>query len=199
MRFSLVLAGLALCVFVGSQGCEVKKTTKSTHDHSDHDGHDHGDHDHGDHDGHDHGAETKGDAAKADPHAGHDHSHDVGPNGGHIAHFEPSDAHFEWAHDDDTHKLTIHVEELVSAGAKIESMEVVVTSGSDTKKFPLAADETAKIANSVYTITSQELMTLMGASGTDEKGPQSKLVALIDGKEQTCVMAHDHDHAGHKH
>lgn len=172
MRTSLLLISFALASFVYSAGCEVKKSVKKAADKAaldhDHDGHDH--------DGHDHSAH--------------------GPNGGHVEAFEKTGAHFEWAHDDATHKLSIFLEELVSAGAKIESVKIDVVSGADTKSFKLAADGTAKIAGSVFTIVSEELMNLLDASGTDAKGVQSKLVALIDGKEQSCLLKHDE---GHKH
>ena len=173
MRFSLVLASLALCGLLCSTGCEPKKVPVV----DDHAGHDH----------------------EHDDHAGHDHSHDHGPNGGHIAHFEPSEVHFEWTHDDEAHQLSVHVEELVSGGAKIESMEVVVASGKEVTNFELKKDDKAKIADSVYTITNQELLTLIGASGADPKGVQAKLVAKIDGKTQTCLLVDDDHGHGHKH
>ncbi len=170
MRTSLLLVSLALASFVCCAGCEVKKSAKKAADKAAHE-----------HDGHDHD--------------GHDHSAH-GPNGGHVEAFEKTGAHFEWAHDDATHKLSIFLEELVSAGAKIESVKIDVVSGVDTKSFKLAADEKAKIAGSVFTIASEELMNLLDASGTDAKGVQSKLVAIIDGKEQSCLLKHDE---GHKH
>ncbi len=172
MRTSLLLFSLAVASFVWSSGCEVKKSAKKAADQAAHD-HDPDGHDH---DGHDHGAH--------------------GPNGGHVEAFEKTGSHFEWAHDDATHKLSIFMEELVSAGAKIESVKIDVVSGADTKSFPLAADGKAKIAGSVFTIVSEELMNLLDASGTDAKGVQSKLVAMIDGKEQSCLLKHDE---GHKH
>ncbi len=138
------------------------------------------------HDDHDHGK--------------HDHSHDVGPNGGHIGHFEPSDAHFEWTHNDDDHSLSFHFEELVSAGKKIGSVSVDVSFGGETKSFKIEADPKAKISGSVYTIKNQELMTSIEASGSDKKGIQSNLVIDLDGVKQTAPLEHDeHDHSGHKH
>ena len=169
MRTSLLLVGVALSSFVCSSGCEVKKPPMKAAANAGHD------HDH-DHDGHDHSAH--------------------GPNGGHVEAFDKTGGHFEWAHDDATHKLSIFLEELVSAGAKVESVKIDVVSGADTKSFELASDSKAKIAGSVFTIVSEELMNLLDASGTDAKGVQSKLIALIDGKEQSCLLKHDE---GHKH
>ncbi len=177
MRTSLLLVGLALGSFVCLSGCEPKKSSNSGKAGSQ-TGHDH--------DGHDH---------DADAHAGHDHGAH-GPNGGHLEHLETSGAHFEWAHDDATHKLSIFFDELVSGGAKIEGVKIDVVSGAETKSFALEKVETAKIAGSVYSIASEELMTLLDASGTDAKGVQSKLLVMIDGKEQTCLLKHDD---GHKH
>ncbi len=168
MRTSFLLVSLALACFVCSSGCEAKKSA------------------------------TKGNTANqksgSDAHAGHDHSA-PGPNGGHIEAFDANGPHFEWAHDDATHKLTIFLEEAVSAGAKVDSVKVDVISGTETKSFALAKDDNAKIAGSVYSIVSEELMTLMEASGADAKGVQSKLIASIDGKEQTALLKHDE----HKH
>jgi hypothetical protein len=196
MRVSFLVAGLALCGFVCFPGCEAKKMDNAA-THSDHDGHDHAGHDHDDHAGHDHGpSATKEKAKPADAHAGHDHSHDVGPNGGHIADISPLAAHIEWIHDDEANKVTIHAEEVVSNGGKIDSVQIVITSGNDTKKFDLAKVADAKIADSVYALADQEMMTLIGASGTEEKGVQAKLVITVDGKENSCLLVHEH---GHKH
>jgi hypothetical protein len=161
----------------GSKRGSVAKKNDHEHDH-DHD------HDHG------HGSESD----KKDAHAGHDHP-EHGPNGGHIAHFDTSaTTHFEWAHDEDKQTLTVYFEELVSGGNKIESVEVVVTSGGQEKKFKLEPLETAKIAGSIYQIKDQELLTLVGASGEDEKGVQARLVAKIDGKEEKLLLIDHHHH-----
>jgi hypothetical protein len=177
-------------------GCDAPKTGGSksgsaAHDH-DHD-HDHAGHDHA---GHDHGNSKGGDskAAKKDDHAGHDHP-EHGPNGGHIAHFDTSaTTHFEWAHDEDKQTLTVYFEELVSGGNKIESVEVVVTSSGQEKKFKLEPLESAKIAGSIFQIKDQELLTLVGASDKDEKGVQARLVAKIDGKEEKLLLIDHHHH-----
>ncbi len=145
------------------------------------------DHDHG----HDHG---EGKSDKKDDHAGHDHP-EHGPNGGHIAHFDSSPTtHFEWAHDEDKQTLTVYFEELVSGGNKIESVEVVVTSSGQEKKFKLEPLESAKIAGSIFQVKDQELLTLVGASGKDEKGVQARLVAKIDGKEEKLLLIDHHHH-----
>ena len=171
MRTSFLLVSLALASFVFSSGCEVKKTaTKGS---------------------------TAGQKSGSDAHAGHDHSA-PGPNGGHVEAFDANGPHFEWAHDEATHKLSIFLDEAVSAGAKVESVKVDIISGTETKSFSLEKEENAKIAGSVFSIVSEELMTLMEASGTDAKGVQSKLIASIDGKEQTALLKHEDEH-GHKH
>ena len=160
-----------------NQGAKQGTSAKSS-------GHDH-DHDH------DHG-NSKSD--KKDDHAGHDHP-EHGPNGGHIAHFDSSPTtHFEWAHDEDKQTLTVYFEELVSGGNKIESVEVVVTSSGQEKKFKLEPLESAKIAGSIFEIKDQELLTLVGASGKDEKGVQARLVAKIDGKEEKLLLIDHHHH-----
>ncbi len=145
------------------------------------------------------GCELKKTSAKAttsaDPHAGHDHSA-PGPNGGHVEAFDKSDLHFEWSDDDDSHKLSIYLDQIVSKGGNVESVKIDVVSGDTKKTFTLEKDEKAKIAGSVYFIVSEELLGMVDASGTDTKGVHSKLIAVIDGKEQTCLLNHED---GHKH
>ena len=172
MRKSLLLVGLALGSFICLSGCESKKSSNPSKAGS---------------------QAVNGNAV--DAHAGHDHGAH-GPNGGHVEHFDTTGDHFEWAHDDATHKLSIFFDELVSGGAKIESVKIDVVSGVETKSFALEKEETAKSAGSVFSIASEELMTLLDASGADPKGVQSKLMVMIDGKEQTCLLKHDD---GHKH
>ena len=130
-----------------------------------------------------------------DSHAGHDHSA-PGPNGGHIEAFDQNHSHFEWGDDDTTHTLSVYLEEMVSKGAKVESVKIDVVSGDSTKSFPLVKDEKAKIEGSVYSIVSEELLGIIDASGTDTKGVHSKLIAVVDGKELTCLLKHED---GHKH
>jgi len=145
------------------------------------------------------GCELKKAPAKAnsvaDSHAGHDHSA-PGPNGGHVEAFDKSDVHFEWGNDDATHKLSIYLEEIVSKGAVVESVKIDVVSGDTKKSFSLEKDEKAKIAGSVFSIVNEELVGMVNASGKDTKGVHSKLIAVIDGKEQTCLLVHED---GHKH
>jgi len=160
-------------------GCDVKKPMKSPNGGTAAHDHDH-DHDHA----HDH-------APKEETHDHPEH----GPHGGHVAHFDTSPTtHFEWAHDDDAHTLTVFFEELVSAGAKVESVDVVVSSGGTEKSFKLAALESAKISGSIFEAKDQELLTLVGASGDDPKGVQAKLVVTIDGKKESVLLKDDHHH-----
>ena len=62
--------------------------------------------------------------------------------------------------------------------------------------YATTKEEKAKIAGSVYSIVSEELLGMVDASGTDTKGVHSKLIAVIDGKEQSCLLKHED---GHKH
>lgn len=193
--FGCFAVAMSAVTFVGCDSEPTKKGSTGQSSHDDHD-HSHDDHDHGDHAGHDHGP-AKGSAAKEDAHD--HHSHELGPNGGHIEHFREDEAvHFEWAHQDEQQRIEIHLEEAVSKGAKIESVKIDVKLGDQTKSYALEADEKAKIAGSVFAIKSGELLTSLGASGTDEKSVTSTLVVKIDGKELTCLLQHDHDH-GHNH
>ncbi len=167
MKFRIVVAGLLIGSTPVWSGCEVKRTAD---------------------------APTAG-QVKTDT---HDHEHDHpehGPNGGHIAHFDTSPTtHFEWAHDDDKNLLSVFFEELVSGGAKIDSVTIRVTSSGSEKTFTLKADDKAKISGSVFQAEDAELLTLVGASGDDPKGVQAKLVAVIDGKEESVLLKDDHHH-----
>lgn len=204
MRLTLRPIVLFAAVLMLASGCELKtksnsqagaSASKSSHGDHDHGDHDHGDHGHGDHSHGDAKAgAAKAGAAKEHDHAGHSHA-EHGPHGGHIAHFDTNTTtHFEWAHDDDKHTLTIYFEELVSAGTKVESVELIVTSNGEEKKFQLAPVESAKIAGSVFAITDAEALTLVGASGDDPKGVQAKLFATIEGKRESALLKDDHHH-----
>lgn len=173
-----LIASVPVWVGCDSSKSSGGKSNGSSHDHD----HDH-DHDHGD---------SKSD--KKDDHAGHDHP-EHGPNGGHIAHFDSSPTtHFEWAHDEEKETLTVYFEELVSGGNKIDSVEVVVTSSGQEKKFKLEPLDSAKIAGSIFQIKDKELLTLVGASGDDEKGVQARLVAKIGDKEEKLLLIDHHHH-----
>jgi hypothetical protein len=183
MKWQLWIAGLLIGSTSLWLGCEVKRTAdlpptgQKSHDGHDHDGHDHDGHDHEGHDD-----------------EGHDHP-EHGPNGGHVAHFDTSPTtHFEWAHDDDNHTLTVYFEDLISGGATIESVQVLVTSADSEKKFSLEPDPKAKMAGSIFQAKDQELLTLVGASGSDPKGVQAKLKVVIDGKEESVLLKDDHHH-----
>ena len=132
---------------------------------------------------------------KADAHAGHDHSA-PGPNGGHVEAFDGSNVHFEWGDDDATHTLSVYLEEIVSKGGNVESVKIDVVSGDSKKTFSLQKEEKAKIDGSVFSIVSEELLGMVDASGPDTKGVHSKLIVVIDGKEQTSLLHHED---GHKH
>jgi hypothetical protein len=152
-------------------------------------------------------AATKSDAGKQtaatekkDDH-GHSHAHDHGDHGehgGHLVHLEPSGGHAEWSHDDDKGIVTVYVEEIVSGGAKVEGVRIDLEVGTNPKKsynLETSSDE-HKIENSVFSITSPELVTALGVS----EGVKATLVVVVDGKEQSCKLEHDHGHDhGHDH
>lgn len=164
-----LIASVPVWVGCDSSKSSGGKSNGSSHDHD----HDH-DHDHGD---------SKSD--KKDDHAGHDHP-EHGPNGGHIAHFDSSPTtHFEWAHDEEKETLTVYFEELVSGGNKIDSVEVVVTSSGQEKKFKLEPLDSAKIAGSIFQIKDKELLTLVGASGDDEKESKLGLSPRLETKRKS--------------
>jgi hypothetical protein len=125
----------------------------------------------------------------------HNHSHDhgdEGEHGGHLVHLEPGGAHAEWSHDDEKGTVTVFMEEAVSGGAKVESVRVDLEVTGNPKKayaFEKGADE-HKIENSVFTIKSPELVTALGVG----EGVKATLVVVMDGKEHSCKLEHDHGH-----
>ncbi len=123
----------------------------------------------------------------------HNHAHgDEGEHGGHLVHLEPSGEHAEWLHDDEKGTVTVFMEEAVSEGAKVDSVRVdLEVTGNLKKMYQLdASSDEHKIANSVFTIKSPELVTALGVG----EGVKATLVVTIDGKEQSCKLEHDHGH-----
>ncbi len=123
----------------------------------------------------------------------HNHSHgDEGEHGGHLVHLEPSGEHAEWSHDDEKGTVTVYMEEAVSEGAKVDSVRIdLEVTGNPKKTYLLdSSSDEHKIANSVFTIKSPELVTALGVG----EGVKATLVVTIDGKEQSCKLEHDHGH-----
>ncbi len=128
-------------------------------------------------------------APEADAHA-HSHDHDAhGPNGGHMIHLEPSDAHAEWTHDDDSGKLTIHLEEAAKPGKKIDSVKVEL----EVKGEPKKEYEFTSFNEGVYELISPELMTAIEVGSADKEKVAAKLIVSIDGKSETAMLEH-HEH-----
>ncbi len=139
--------------------------------------------------------------SKSDSH-GHSHAHshdhgDHGEHGGHLVHLSPSGAHAEWAHDDETGTLTVYLEEIVSGGAKVERVQVELeVSGNPKKTYDLeSGKDDHNIENSVFTIKSAELLTALEMP----EGVKAKLIVVVDGAEQSCMLEHSHDDHGHNH
>ncbi len=127
-------------------------------------------------------AATPEEAATSGGHA-HDHD-DMGPNGGHLLHLEPSGGHAEWTHDDESHLITVFLTDFEVD--KISSVKFVATIGDTVEEFPLEAGE-----GDAWSISSEALMTHinMGDAATvqlvvaDESGPQT-----------SAIEAHEHHH-----
>lgn len=125
--------------------------------------------------------------------AAHDHDHgEHGEHGGHLLHLEPSGSHAEWTHDD-TGKLTIYLDEVAQFGKKIEAVKVQLdVKGQAPKVFEFKA-----LDSSVFELTSEELLKAIEMTGAKDAGMTVKLLATIDGKEESALVEHD-DH-GHHH
>jgi len=125
---------------------------------------------------------------------GHDHSHDHGPNGGHLVDLAPIQMHAEWSHNDESGKITIHFTDLLNAGKKVDSAKIDLSViGQEPKTYDFKATE-----NGTYEIESVELLTAIElCTGEKDSKVSAKLIASVDGAEQTAPIVH-HDH-GHDH
>jgi hypothetical protein len=115
---------------------------------------------------------------------GHDHGHDdMGPHGGHLLHLEPTGAHAEWTHDDDTKLITVHLDDFDAS--KISGVKFVVKIADASQEFPLVKSDEG------WTITSEELMTHINMG---EAAVVTLLVMDEDGEQSTRIEAHEHHH-----
>jgi hypothetical protein len=121
----------------------------------------------------------------------HSHNHAAhGPHGGHLVHLEPTGVQAEWAHDDDSGKLSVYLEEAIQSGKKIDEarIELEVT-GSSKKTYDLVAND-----KNVYELVSPELLTAIEVGAGDAAKVIAKLIVTIDGKEEAAAMEH-HEHS----
>jgi hypothetical protein len=122
---------------------------------------------------------------------GHDHHAEEadGPNGGHMVHLEPSDAHAEWVHDEDTGKLTVHLDEAILASKKIDGVRIELeVKGAPKKTYDLVANE-----KRAYELTSPELLTAIEVGAGDAEKVTATLIVTVDGKEESAKLEH-HEH-----
>ncbi len=147
---------------------------------------------HSEGDGHDH---SEGD--------GHDHAEDAhpteGPHGGQLIELGDEEYHAELMHDEDTHKVAIHV--LDAAGKKavaIPAAEISVQLFQDGKfvKYALKAVDASGGNASQFELVDDALCDALCA----EDGTKGRLQVTINGKPYTGTIAHEgHDHEGHDH
>lgn len=115
---------------------------------------------------------------------GHVHAHDeTGPHGGHLLHLEPSGVHAEWAHDDDTHTITVYLDDFDAE--KIENVKFVATIGDTVEEFPLTAGDDG------WSIESEALMTHINMG---EAADVQFVVTDDSGNQSTKIEAHEHHH-----
>ncbi len=121
----------------------------------------------------------------------HSHAHAAhGPHGGHLVHLEPNGIHAEWAHDDDSGKLSVYLEEAIQSGKKIEGVRVELeVTGSPKKTYDLIAND-----KGVYELVSPELLTAIEVGAGDSAKVAAKLIVSIDGQEAAAQMEH-HEHS----
>ncbi len=130
-------------------------------------------------------AEIQTPPAAADAHAGHDHGHDeTGPHGGHLLHLEPAGVHAEWTHDDETHLITVFLDDF-DAEKISEAKFVVDIPNAESEEFALTASDAG------WTVTSEALVTHMNMG----EAATVKLVVVDDsGEQSTKIEHHEHHH-----
>lgn len=123
-------------------------------------------------------------AAPSTPADAHDHGHeDTGPHGGHLLHLSPSGTHAEWTHDDDSHLLTVYLDDFESE--KISNVKFVVKVAEETEEFPLEATDNG------WTISSESLMNHINMG---EAAVVTLIIADDAGEHSSRVEAHEHHH-----
>lgn len=115
---------------------------------------------------------------------GHSHAHaDLGPHGGHMLHLEPSGAHAEWTHDDETHTVNVYLDDFQAD--KIKEAKFTATIGDEVEEFALESSDEG------WTISSETLMTHIDMG----EAVEVCLVVIDDTGEQTCTIEpHEHHH-----
>ncbi len=112
----------------------------------------------------------------------HDHG-ETGQHGGHLLHLEPTGAHAEWAHDDDTNTVTVFADE--QDLGEIEEVKFVVKIGETTEEFPLQRQGDG------WTLSSEALMAHLNMA---EAAETSLVIRTADGVLSAKVEAHEHHH-----
>ena len=139
---SVLLAGVALAVFV-SAGCDKPKEAEhaALGDHADHD-----------HDGHDHAEEG---------HVNHDDHPAHGPNNGHIFKLDTAEFQGEWRKYPDNDVIKMYLLDATGKNAapmKVDSFTVTPKVGVDQSGFTLEPEEPdAEGATAVYSLDDKDL------------------------------------------
>ena len=126
--------------------------------------------------------------AKVEEEHSHSHSHRHGAHGGEIAVVEPGDFDIEWRHNSDNGEVKIYVDEITSAGKKVEKVVVKTSIGSGeptTYEFTAGAD-------GVYTATNVDLVTAIDASTDEAGGSTANVVVTVDGQEHSALLLNMH-------
>lgn len=135
------------------------------------------------------GEEKSKDGDKPDAHH-HHHDDELGPNKGHLLHFEPHDLQGEWLHDS-TGKITI----IVLDAKKLEvpvafgEVRIDVEIGDKVTPYVLRPENASDGKASRFAKTDPELLTHLNIVG-------GRLVAEFDGQMFTAKIE---KHADHQH
>lgn len=122
-------------------------------------------------------------AASGEAKGGHDHSHDVGPHGGHIVDLQPAGVHAEWTHDDESHAVQVFLDSV--AENEYTGVKFVAKIGEETEEFVLESEGEA------WKISSEALMTHINMGEAVEVTLQ---VTGESGDISAKIEAHEHHH-----
>ncbi|GIW98723.1 MAG: hypothetical protein KatS3mg111_2056 [Pirellulaceae bacterium] len=129
-------------------------------------------------------ADSSAQAASGDS---HHHAHDdLGPHGGHWIHLQPTGAHAEWTHDDETHTISVYLEP--SLDDSVEAVQFEVKIGEQTEQFPLQRKGEA------WTIVSEPLLTHLNMGEAVDTTLQ-----VVSGDQQLSARIEAHEEHHHHH
>ena len=156
--------------------------------------------------------DTTSDTAAADDHDhehGDEHAHGhEGPHGGHIVELGDESHHAELTHDDQDHRVGIHVLDGAakkSVPIEAESVTITVVADGESTQYvlPASPQKSETEGRSSYFELASEPLCQVVCGETEAENVHARVSLQINGKPYVGIIetaAHDHDHDhGHDH